>query len=195
MKIYLLERNREGAEALRSVFAEEEVEVVCDDFASFMLTHDVECVVSPANAYGLMDGGYDAAITAWYGDGLQKKVQEYILTHYYGEQPVATSFIIDTERSGQKLIHTPTMRVPSRILDPAVIYQAMRTTLMTAIQNGVKSIVIPMFGGLTGGVEYVKIAKLMWMGYRQIIAPNKKIDWETVWKIDDRWIALGLKRG
>ena len=61
MKIYLLERNREGAEALRSVFAEEEVEVVCDDFASFMLTHDVECVVSPANAYGLMDGGYDAA--------------------------------------------------------------------------------------------------------------------------------------
>ena len=195
MKIYLLERNKEGAEVLGRVFVDDPVEVVCDDFASFMLTHDVECVVSPANAYGLMDGGYDAAITAWYGDELQKRVQEYILTHFYGEQPVATSFIIDTGRNGQKLIHTPTMRVPSRILDPSVIYQAMRTTLMVAIQNDVKSIVIPMFGGLTGGVDHATIAKLMWLAYRQITRPNTVIDWNTVWKINDRWIALGLKKG
>ena len=195
MKIYLLERNKTGAETLREIFAKEDVEVVCDDFVSFMKTHHVECVVSPANSYGLMDGGYDAAITEWYGEGLQKRVQEYILTHYYGEQPIGTSFIIDAGRDGQKLIHTPTMRVPSRILDPAVIYQSMRTTLMVAIEKKIESIVIPIFGGLTGGVDHRRAALLMWLGYRQILHPNTEINWDVAWEIDDRWIELGLKKG
>ncbi|MBQ7712992.1 MAG: macro domain-containing protein [Clostridia bacterium] len=160
-----------------------------------MRTHEVECVVSPANAFGLMDGGYDAAITAWFGEQLPKRVQRYILENYYGEQPVGTSFLIDAGRDGQKLIHTPTMRVPSKILDPAVVYQSMRTTLMTALGAGVRSIVIPVFGGRTGGVPDGLAAKMMWLGYDQVMRPNRTIDWETVWDSDDRWIALGVKNG
>ena len=195
MKIYLLERDQARAEALRQVFAQEEVEVVCADFVTFMKTHNVECVVSPANAYGLMDGGYDRAISDWFGNQLQKRVQAYILDNYCGEQPVGTSFIIDAGRDGQKLIHTPTMRVPSRILDPAVVYQSMRTTLMVALRNGINSIVIPIFGGSTGQVSPLLAAKMMWLGYDQIMRPNTRIDWDTVWKIDDKWIAFGVKRG
>lgn len=194
MKVYLLERNVRKAEELREAFRKEDVEVVCDDFLSFMKTHDVECVVSPANAYGLMDGGYDAAISEWFGDQLQERVQKYIIEHYYGEQPVGTSFIIDAGKSGQKLIHTPTMRVPSEILDPAVVYQAMRTTLMVALENNVKSIVIPIFGGLTGQVLPEVAAKLMWLGYDRIMHPNKTINWDVAWGLDDKWIKLGLKK-
>ena len=195
MKIYILEMNGTIVAALREAFAQEDVEVVHDTFADFMVTHDVECVVSPANAFGLMDGGYDAAITRWFGDQLQERVQRYIIDHYYGEQPVGTSFIIDAGRNGQKLIHTPTMRVPSKILDPAVVYQSMRTSLMVALENDVKSIVIPVFGGLTGEVPPERAAKLMWLGYHRIMHPNKSIDWDVVYDLDDQWIELGLKRG
>ena len=195
MKIYLLERSERKAQALREAFAKEDVEVVCDEFENFMRTHEVECVVSPANAFGLMEGGYDAAITAWFGEQLQKRVQRYILENYYGEQPVGTSFLIDAGRDGQKLIHTPTMRVPSKILDPAVVYQSMRTTLMTALDAGVRSIVIPVFGGRTGRVPDELAAKMMWLGYDQVMRPNRTINWETVWGSDERWIALGVKNG
>lgn len=43
-----------------------------------------------------MDGGVDAAITQFFGKQLQKKVQKYIISNYEGEQPVGTSFIIET---------------------------------------------------------------------------------------------------
>jgi O-acetyl-ADP-ribose deacetylase (regulator of RNase III) len=193
MKIYILERNRRKAKVFEEIFEKEMVEVVCDDFLDFMATTKVDCVVSPANAYGLMDGGYDLAITEWFGDQLQKRVQQYIIDNYCGEQPVGSSFIIDAGKDGQKLIHTPTMRVPSKIVDASIVYQCMRTTLMTAIKNDIKSIVIPVFGGLTGGVADLTAAKLMWLGYKQVMNPNKKIDWNTVWDMDDEWVELGLK--
>ena len=195
MKIYLLERDSDGAEALKAAFRGEDVEVVHDDFEHFMQTHRVSCVVSPANSYGLMDSGYDRAITDWFGDQLPQRVQKYILEHYYGEQPVASAFLIDAGRDGQTLIHTPTMRVPGKILDPSVVYQAMRCTLMVALEHKVESIVIPIFGGLTGGVPMTLAAKLMWLGYRSIVDPIIEIDWDIVWALDDKWIEMGIKKG
>lgn len=37
-----------------------------------MKTHEgrIDAVVSPANAYGLMDGGYDKALTDYFGNDL-----------------------------------------------------------------------------------------------------------------------------
>lgn len=151
MKIYLLDRNEEMVRMWKLYFCDfPSVKIVCDDFAHFMNTHDVECVVSPANSYGLMDGGYDAAITDYFGDEIIQAVQSYIRENYFCEQPVGTSFIIDIPNSNKKLIHTPTMRVPHVIQDPFVVYQCMRTTLICAMQNNVKSIVIPAFGGHCG---------------------------------------------
>src|SRR5262245_9883466 len=55
-----------------------------------------DCMVSAANSFGLMDGGVDAAITRFFGDGLQERVQSRILEEYLGEQPVGTSLIVET---------------------------------------------------------------------------------------------------
>ena len=193
MKIYILDFDKHKIQCLQRMFRQEDVEIVCDDFQSFMRTHRVECVVSPANSYGLMDGGYDRAITEWFGNQLQERVQQYIIDHYFGEQPVGTSFLIDAGKDGQKLIHTPTMRVPSRILDPSVVYQCMRTTLMTAIEHGIESIVIPVFGGMSGRIDDMAAAKLLWLGYDRIMRPNQRIDWETVSELDLKWSELGFR--
>ncbi len=121
------------------------------------------------------------ALTKWYGSQLQEKVQKYIIDNYYGEQLVASSFIIDAGRDNQFLIHTPTMRTPEKIVDARVIYQCMRTTLMVALQNDMESILIPMFGGLTGCIKPQVIAEMMYLGYFQIMKlPHKKMSWETI---------------
>ena len=78
-KIYLLERDPVKCGFLRLYFDRApEAETVQDGFRHFMETHAVQCVVSPANAFGLMDGGYDSAITEWFGRQLQRRVQQYI---------------------------------------------------------------------------------------------------------------------
>lgn len=164
----------------RQFFGAEDVNVVLDDFGHFMDKHKVQCIVSPANSYGIMDGGYDAAITDYFGVKLMHNVQKYILENYFGEQPVGSSFIIDIPGTSQKLIHTPTMRIPSRIKDPHIVYQCTRTTLMTAIQNNVESIVIPAFGAATGKVSRIAVAELMKSAYDQIKNPPKKLNWDTV---------------
>ena len=79
MKIYLLDNNPVICKTWNLYFeGEREVEVVCDDFKYFMDTTDVECVVSPANSFGIMDGGYDLAISEWLEWKQQDLVQDYI---------------------------------------------------------------------------------------------------------------------
>ncbi len=179
MKIYLLNDNVAMTKTWEAYFEKTlDVTVVFNDFKQFMDTTEVECVVSPANSYGLMDGGYDRAISEWFGWDLMKKVQKYILEYFKGEQPVGTSFLIDTGVKNIKLIHTPTMRVPSIIKDPMVIYHCMRTCLMTAMENGIKSIVIPAFGGGCGCVSHQMICEIMFHAYDQIMNPPSEITWE-----------------
>ena len=184
MKIYLIERDWQKFMFLKAYFGCEDVELVNNSFDQFMEQNNIHCVVSPANSFGLMDGGYDLAITQWYGNQLQERVQDYIIKNFCGEQPVGTSFIIETNKDNQYLIHTPTMRTPQRIEDPRIIYQCMRTTLIEAKKNNIESILIPMFGAATGGVRPQIVAKMMWLAYKQLQNPPSKIDWDYVEEVE-----------
>ena len=61
-----------------------------------------QALVSPANSFGIMDGGFDAVITAYFGIGnkgrsISDSVQSRILDfHLSGEQPVGTCLPIST---------------------------------------------------------------------------------------------------
>lgn len=126
-----------------------------------MANYDVDCVVSPGNSHGVMAGGYDRALSEYFGWDLTKRVQAYIIENFEGQQPVGTSFIIDTGMDGINLIHTPSMINPSRIKDPNVVYDCTKSTLEVAIENNVQSIVIPAFGGACGGLSPAVIAEKM----------------------------------
>ena len=108
-----------------------------------------------------------------------EKVQREILEKWYGEQPVGTSMSIPIDGTSDKiLIHTPTMRTPERISDSRIVYQCMRTTLIEALNQKVNSIVIPAFGGLTGGVPCGEVAENMFLAYKQVFSHPDKISWE-----------------
>ena len=168
MKIILLDNKEEMCNAWKKYFnGIDDVEIVNDYIQSYDL-NKVDCLVSPANSYGLMDGGYDLALTKMFGDQLQKMVQNYIIDNLYGEQPVGSSIIVDIPNTNKKLIHTPTMRIPSPIVDSEIVYTSMRSTLICALKNNIESIIIPAFGGATGMVPMEIIAKEMFKAYIQI---------------------------
>lgn len=135
MEIYIIEKDKRKFKYLSVYFFDcNDIHLVNESFESFMKNNkdNIECVVSPANSFGLMDGGYDLSLTKWYGEQLQNRVQEHIINNYYGEQGVGTSFIIPTNKDNQFLIHTPTMRTPQEIIDSHIIYQCMQSTLIEA---------------------------------------------------------------
>lgn len=56
MNIYLLDRNPEMIIEWKNQFEGcTDVDVILDDFGHFMDFHKIQCIVSPANSYGMMD--------------------------------------------------------------------------------------------------------------------------------------------
>lgn len=200
MKIYLLDSNNDMCNAWKEYFEDlYNIEVVNDNFKHFMDEHlEIDCVVSPANSFGLMDGGYDKAIIDYFGTGLMNDVKKAIIYNWYGEQPVGTSLsvpiynrVINTIYGSKicTLIHTPTMRTPEKISDSRIIYQCMRTTLIEAKRKQVKHIVIPAFGGATGRVPYNEIARQMFLAYEQILSSpiiTQEINWKYAMNIANK---------
>ena len=181
MKLDLVTNSAGMAEAWEDAFrGYKGVTAHCCDFRAFIGQHpEVDAVVSPANAYGLMDGNYDRAISEEFGPALAERVRAVILEQFCGEQPVGTSFSVPIPgREDILLIHTPTMRAPSPIVDPLVVYQCMRTTLMEVMRTSRQRIVVPAFGGACGFLPFKKIAMLMWEAYLQIADPPTEITWE-----------------
>ena len=147
---------------------------------------EFDCIVSPANSFGLMDGGVDATIIRFFGEQLMRRVQEYILREYAGEQPVGTSFITPTGHVKHPyLAHTPTMRVPMPIAGTDAVYRAMWAMLLTVKQYNaqqqqdvVQTVACPGLGTLTGRVPPHEAARLMAAAYLNFLDPPDRISWE-----------------
>ena len=146
------------------------IEIVRTDFASFMDGHpEVRGIVSPANSFGLLTGGLDKALRGYFGKALQDAVRERIKNEWFGEQTMGTSMAVDIPGfPGKKLLHTPTMRTPSKITDDLIVYSCMRSALMEAIKNDLDSVVVPAFGGGCGQVPVEVIAHHMRRAWDQI---------------------------
>jgi O-acetyl-ADP-ribose deacetylase (regulator of RNase III) len=94
---------------------------------------DVRCdaVVSPANSFGFMDGGVDAAYLRYFGREIQDRVRSRIVEKYHGELPVGTADVVETgDQRIPFLIVAPTMRVPMVLQDSVNAYLAARAVLL-----------------------------------------------------------------
>lgn len=144
---------------------------------------EYDCLVSPANSFGLMDGGMDAAITRYFGNSLMVTVQQRILEEYLGEQPVGTSLIVETGHSKHPfLAHTPTMRVPMSIAGTDISYVAMWAMLLAVRQHNrlqaqlIETVACPGLGTGIGRVPYHEAARLMALAYDHFVYPTKLIN-------------------
>lgn len=157
---------------------------------------EFDCMVSAANSFGLMDGGVDLAIVSFFGMELMDRVQNHILEHFRGEQPVGTSFIVETGHSKHPfLAHTPTMRTPMPISRTDNVYVAMWAMLVAVWNHNkkesrkIRSVACPGLGTATGGVSAQQAARLMLRAYRHFLDPPKQISWPYA---EARQSAIGL---
>ncbi len=139
-----------------------------------------DCLVSPANSFGMMDGGMDAAITAFFGMQLMERVQQRILDDYLGEQSVGTAFIIETRHPQYPfLAHTPTMRVPMQIVGTDIPYIAMWAMLLAVRQYNriaarpIVKIACPGLGTGIGRIPPTESARQMALAYDHFLCPPK----------------------
>jgi O-acetyl-ADP-ribose deacetylase (regulator of RNase III) len=150
-----------------------------------------DCMVSPANSFGKMDGGIDLAIRSFFGKQLQKTVQEVIENEFYGEQPVGTSIIVST---GQKehpfLAHTPTMRVPKDISNSDSVYNAT-FAMLCAIANHnkrnltkINKVLCPGLGTATGKVTPREAARQMALAYKNFLGSSSADNWQSLIRRD-----------
>lgn len=183
MKLILCDISSQLCYAWDKFFKWEEDVVIMNK--SFEDVEEYDCIVSPANSFGLMDGGIDKAITNYFGLDLMKRVQQSINVQYYGEQPVGTSLIVETGNAKHPyLAHTPTMRIPKDINGTDNVYNAMRAMLIATIQHGdIKSVLCPGLGTLTGQMKPVEAAWQMYLAYQHIQKPFP-INWAYATFID-----------
>ena len=123
-------------------------------------------VVSPANSYGFMDGGIDAAYRAFFGPQLECEVQEAIARRPEGHLPVGASLVVRTgHQRVPYLVVAPTMTVPEQVVTKNC-YRAMRAILRVATGEVGQDIYCP---GLATGVGMVppeNAAAMMAQAYR-----------------------------
>lgn len=183
MRLILVDPNTALCIAWKTHFAElPNVEVVNDYFEKVPA---FDCMISPANSFGIMDGGVDYAITKFFGVQLMQRVQQHILKEYRGEQPVGTSFVIESGMDKHPyLAHTPTMRYPMSLLRTDAVYTAM-WAMLNAVANfnltaprPIESILCPGLGSGTGGVPAMETARQMALAYRNLLTPPTRIDWD-----------------
>ena len=114
MNITLFSNNPQLCQCWEEDFKNEEnVEVKCIDYNE-LEPHD--CIVSPANSYGIMSGGLDLLIRNELGVRAQDHIQWHINSKFNGCQPVGTCII--KQVNGERftfLAHAPTMQRPKDI--------------------------------------------------------------------------------
>jgi len=186
-KLYLIDSKPELCEKWKQVFSSyPEVEVLTGDY----FQQSADAIVSPANSFGIMDGGLDLAIRNELGFQIEIDIQEVILNKYHGEMPIGNAEIINTNHNKWSfLIVAPTMRIPENIGFTLNAYIAFRTILIAINsfnksnpKRPIKSLVCSGLGTGIGSMEPVKCAAQMRAAYKLIKEPTRISSFEEIHK-------------
>ena len=171
-RLYLIDRSPELADAWSEAFEDENgVKVRCGDYFS----QPTDSMLSPANSFGIMDGGLDLAIRNELGFDVEKRVQAAILKQHFGELPVGSAVIVPTDDvRWPYLVAAPTMRVPERVPHTLNAYLAFRAALVAIWHHNnssasrISSLVVPGLATGIGGMGARRCAGQMRVAWRQL---------------------------
>lgn len=191
-KLILVDTNRQVTDAFHHFFSNYTpnypmIEAVyCSRFEEI---NGWDAIVSPANSFGIMDGGIDKAIIEFFGESLMQKVQEFIISYFSGEQPVGTAMVVPTYNDKHPyLVHSPTMTVPKSIVNTTNVYYAMWAVLNAVKTHNrlselpgapikkIERLLVPGLGTLTGRMSGFEAAFQMKEAIDNFINQPKIID-------------------
>lgn len=156
-RLILLDRSEALVEAWDQVFEDDDrVEAIRGDF----FDHPADAMLSPANSFGIMDGGLDLAIRDRLGFAVERRLRRQIVDRFHGELPVGMALVVPTEHEQWPfLVSAPTMRVPEPVPHTLNAFLAFRAALVAIWQHNkdpdatpIRSLVCP---GLATGIGHM----------------------------------------
>ena len=146
-----------------------------------------DAMVSPANSFGIMDGGLDKAIVETIGPSLQTRVRERIEARHHGELHVGAAEIVETGDSRWPwLVAAPTMRVPedvSRTVNAYVAFRAILLAIRVHNASGASPIRTLLCSGLAtgvGGMPARRCATQMRLAFLQVTGAATRPDFAAI---------------
>lgn len=143
-----------------------------------ILMTKADALVSPANSFGFMDGGFDESISQLFDRKIQPLVQNIIRTKHSGELLVGAAEIVPTGfEQFPYLICAPTMRVPQNVGASVNAFLAMRAILIAATNfnrqnnDAIKSVAIPGLCTGYGKMPFDRCALQMREAYDIVFGP------------------------
>lgn len=165
MKIQLVDRNYDMCKQWSEHFRDcSDVIIYNGDFFDL----ETDCVVSPANSFGFMDGGLDWVISDTLGWQIQNKLQIIMNEKYDGELLVGQAILVETDNlKVPYCISAPTMRVPIILTGSVNVYLASKAIFRTLKQNvdKIKTVTISGLGTGVGDVPFNICANQMKQAY------------------------------
>lgn len=134
----------------------------------------VEAYVTAGNSYAVMTGGIDLAFRNKFGIAVQDSLQhEIFFNRMQDGLPIGESVTINLQ-TGQKLIYSPTMRIPCNVKQSQNAFIAFSSALleMKKLQRQRTvhlTVACPGLCTLTGGMKTEEAARQMFNAYRESI--------------------------
>jgi O-acetyl-ADP-ribose deacetylase (regulator of RNase III) len=178
MQVLLVDRSPPMVRAWQTVFADrDDVEVVEGDY----FAREAGAMVSPANSFGIMDGGLDAAIRDTLGFTVQQRAQRVIVERHHGELPVGAAELVETgDARWPVLVIAPTMRVPESVANTLNAYLAFRAVLVACKRASIASVVCCGLGTGIGAMEPRRCAVQMRMALLHATGPARIPSFEQI---------------
>lgn len=203
LKLIIVDRNPIHILAVKRIFDGEPN--VAWIMGAIRTLHYYDCLITPGNSFGIMDGGFDAVVKEMFGD-IEARVQHMIENDAYGELNVGDAALVIPEAGRPHICYAPTMRVPMQITRTDNIYVAMRAALAaihdhnnletiseSAPSDYIQTVAVPLLGAGAGRVpaeEAARQMKLAWDGMKTRRAPI------TTWaQADAIQAAIGIGLG
>ena len=166
LKIRLVDRNEELVKWWQHAFSDcPDVTAVCGDF----FEEPADVMVSPANSFGIMDGGLDLAIRETLGSHVETTLRQAIWDEDGGELLVGQAKLVWTAHDRWPwMISAPTMRVPESIQGTVNAYLAFRAVLREMrkpSRTPLKTLVCPGLGTGVGKLDPSQCAAQMRYAY------------------------------
>lgn len=174
-RVFLVDTDARLVAAWKETFRD--VDVVQASRADFF-SIEAEAMVSPANSFGIMDGGLDLAIRTTLGSHVEERVRSRIAERHHGELPVGVAEVIETDDARWPLlVCAPTMRVPENASRTTNAYLAFRAALLALSRHAaargapIRSVLCAGMCTGVGAMPARRCAAQMRIAWRQLAGP------------------------
>jgi O-acetyl-ADP-ribose deacetylase (regulator of RNase III) len=152
-----------------------------------------DAIVSPANSFGFMDGGFDHALTEHFGVHIQEMIQNY-RDHRLAQREllVGQALVLSTSDPDIPfLVSAPTMRAPNIINKTVNVYLAVKAVLITCSElESIKTIVFPGMGTGCGKVSPEQFVRQLKAAIEDFEKPRRFEDLLDA-TVYERWLIYG----